>query len=70
MQRDLVVRHEENCVHDIFSVQVSAIASGLVWQKWPEEDVDKFYAWFTQWFMFLKSPTTEKSLVRFWFQRN
>lgn len=30
MQRDLVVRHEENCVHDVFSVQVSAIASNLV----------------------------------------
>lgn len=30
MQRDVVVRHEENCVHDMFSVQVSAIASSLV----------------------------------------
>lgn len=29
MQRDLVVHHEENCVHDVFSVQVSAIASTL-----------------------------------------
>lgn len=30
MQRDLEVRQEENCVHDIFSVQVSAIASSLI----------------------------------------
>lgn len=30
MQRDLVVRHEENCVHDVFSVQVSVIASSLM----------------------------------------
>lgn len=43
MQRDLVVRHEENCVHDVFSVQVSAIASNLVWQKWSDNDVDGFY---------------------------
>lgn len=30
MQRDLVVHHEENCVHDVFSVLVSAIASSLM----------------------------------------
>lgn len=30
MQRDLLVRHEENCVHDIFNVQVSATARSLM----------------------------------------
>lgn len=30
IQRDLVVRHEENCVYAVFSVQVSAIASSLM----------------------------------------
>lgn len=29
MQRDLVVHREENCVNDVFSVQVSAVASSL-----------------------------------------
>lgn len=29
MQRDLMVHHEENCVHEVFSVQVSATPSSL-----------------------------------------
>uniref|UniRef100_A0A8U7NQ86 Integrin alpha-2 n=1 Tax=Corvus moneduloides TaxID=1196302 RepID=A0A8U7NQ86_CORMO len=33
MQRDLVVHHEENCAHEVFSVQVSAIASTLSFRK-------------------------------------
>lgn len=29
MQRDLMVHHEENCVHEVFSVQVSVTPSSL-----------------------------------------
>lgn len=76
MQRDLVVRHEDNCVHDVFSVQVSAVASSLAEQKWSEEDMDDFLPvmWIScmvYWIIYVsQNLPAEKYLIRLWFHRN